>query len=138
MDICSNLIEDLKTIYTCAKVCTNIPAAPIADYLISSFNLTSTSIFYGEGELYKWQFFDGNFLLYDTGWGEKNDLITDFSNGSTFNDIYLGMNNNDIITLLHSMGFFIKKRTISVAHQVMDGNNKKSEIKIKYYFNEPN
>ena len=106
------------------------------DYIISEFNLISTSIFYADEKFYKWQVYDGEFLLYDSGWGGEGELIGDFSNGSTFDNIYLGMNNIDIINLLYSMGFYIKKRTLSIAHSVMDENNKISKKTIKYFLNE--
>lgn len=138
INICSNFTEAIKTTYNCAKICTNIPSAPISDYLISNFYLISSSIFYTDEKYYKWQVYDGPFLLYDTGWGEEGELISDFSNGSTFDDIYLGMNNIDIINLLYSNGFYIKKRTLSISHLAMDENNKISNKTTKYFFNETN
>ena len=136
INICSDFIEDIKTTYNCARICTNVPTAPISDYIISEFNLISTSIFYADEKFYKWQVYDGEFLLYDSGWGGEGELIGDFSNGSTFDNIYLGMNNIDIINLLYSMRFYIKKRTLSIAHSVMDENNKISKKTIKYFLNE--
>lgn len=137
-NICSNEILNIQTIYSCARICTNVPSAPTADYEFSNFYLNSTSSFNTSEKYYKWQAYDGNYLLYDTGWGEEGDLILDFSNGSTFDNIYLGISNIDIVNLLLAMNLYIYKRTIKIVHQVMDGNNKTSEKIIKYYFNETN
>lgn len=138
LNICSNITEEIKTTYDCAKVCFNTPSAPIADYIVSGFNLISTSIFYSDEKLYKWQIYDGNILLYDSGWGEGSDLMPDFYNGSVFSNIYLGINNSDIVSLLYLMGFYIKQRTLSIAHLAMGENGKVSEKTIKYFFNETN
>ena len=135
-NICNDILITVKTTYDCVRICSETPSAPTANYDISEYNLISTSEFNTNTGYYKWLIYDGNYLLYDSGWGEKDMLILDFSNGSTFDNIYLGINNIDIITLLYSLGFYIKNRTLSISHLVMDENNKKSEKITKYFFNE--
>jgi hypothetical protein len=90
----------------CAKVCyIKFNDEPFARLSFEDFKLTNISEFFdSQTNLRKarWKLYIGTQLLYTFGWGNLTDVIPELSNGSTYNELVLGLNNSDIIAFISS------------------------------------
>lgn len=130
--------ETITTIITCAKLCPKPNARPIAEYEFDGFFLNSISEFFdsnSSNRMYRWKVFSEDFEIYDFGWGLGDALINELMNGSTYSNIYLGQNNEHIITFLNTLETTIVglENILYVELSVKDSSGRESENKYNKY-----
>lgn len=134
----------------CAIFCENYPQKPQAEYVINFDVSTGTTLsadldlFYDNSvsHYFRWFItaidnFDNEYLVYDFGFGEPVWGIPEMTNGSTYSDFILGINNIDIKTFLLSLSQIIITNNVTLAMnlQVKDSFDQVSNTTKKYYFN---
>lgn len=118
---------------TCAKICNSVNfIIPVVDYTFENWSLTGNGT---DEYLHKWQILDEkNNILFDTGYGEYNDSLTNPSNGSTHGILNLGVMNVDIFALL--INFYVSKSELFIKYKIQHKTQLYEFEKIKYYINE--
>jgi len=145
-----NPIITLDEKLTCAVFCDTYPQKPDADYIINYDQITGTTLsanlnsFYDNStnHYFRWFItaidnFDNEYLVYDFGFGEPVWGIPDLTNSSTFSDIIMGINNNDILSFLFTLSQIIISNNVTLAMnlQTQDSFGQISKTTKKYYFN---
>ncbi len=92
----------------CAKVCyEQFNDNPVAKFLFSDYVLLDDSTYYDDNILgsreSRWKVFIGDYFFYDFGWNNINDSVIALGNGSTYGQLILGFQNQDIIALFESL-----------------------------------
>lgn len=140
----------LSEAIVCADFCGNYPQKPEAEYVINFDSSTGTTLsanlnlFYdgSTNHYFRWfvtaiDNFDNEYIVYDFGFGEPVWGIPEMTNGSTFADFILGINNIDIKTFLLSLSQIIITNNVTLAMnlQTKDSFEQVSKTTKKYYFN---
>ena len=106
MSRCTQPIVNDKII--CAKVCyQQFNDNPLAKFLFNDYVLSDDSTYYDNGidslREVRWKVYVGNYFFYDFGWNNVNDIVLVLGNGSTYGQLDLGFQNQDIIALFESL-----------------------------------
>lgn len=106
MSRCTQPIVTDKII--CAKVCyQQFNDNPLAKFSFSNYVLSDDSTYYDDNLIslreIRWKVYVGNYFFYDFGWNNVNDIVLALGNGSTYGQLDLGFQNQDIIALFESL-----------------------------------
>lgn len=89
----------------CAKVCYNKITYPVAKLLFKDWVLFDDSTYY-DGDITNrqigWLVYVNDVLYKEIGYGLSNEIIPFFGNGSTYGNIFLGVNNQDFYNYIES------------------------------------
>lgn len=121
MSICKDTIKTISKAITCANICyaPNIQSFTIDyQYDPQTFSLTGDDGFDSDDYQHAWELKNNNKVIITTGFGYFNDVVPLFSNGSTFGNIFLGQNNNEICDFIRQQGFFVGNNIFEVIYNV--------------------
>ncbi len=80
---------------------------PLAKFSFDNYVLSDDSTYYDNGidslREIRWKVYVGNYFFYDFGWNNVNDIVLALGNGSTYGQLDLGFQNQDIIALFESL-----------------------------------
>lgn len=136
MSICKDTIKTISTSITCANICApNIQSFAIDyQYNAQTFSLTGDDGFDSDDYQHAWELKNNNKVIITTGFGYFNDIVPLFSNGSTFGNIFLGQNNNEICDFIRQQGFFVGNNIFEVIYNVKRLSDGVIIKKTKYNF----
>lgn len=141
MAICQTTTETTYRVI-CATICEKKNDAPIALYMFENYLLVDMSEYFDDqndtNRQVKWEIYVDDFLVYDFGFGNYNDPITELSNGSIYSVLNLGNENEEIIDFLESLPttFITNDVTLEVRMTVKDNTGVQSEnFYTSYKFN---
>lgn len=126
-------------VITCARVCSKLNQAPIADMQFDEYLLIDVSTYFDNGvdtnRQVRWEIYVGEYLIYDFGYGFYNDAIPELGNGSMYSILNLGLENEDIINFLETLPSTIITPDIkfTVKMTVKDNTGVESENSITTY-----
>jgi hypothetical protein len=126
----------------CAKTCTvKWNDAPVAKFSFDNYVISDDSQYFDSENLsqrqMRWALYCGDALIYEFGFGNHSDSITELSNGSTYSQMNLGLNNIDILNFVESIPSTIVplKTKFRLYLDVKDDSGIESEnISNVYYF----
>lgn len=92
----------------CAKVCyQQFNDNPLAKFSFNDYVLVDDSTYYDTNLIslrgIRWKVFVGDYFFYDFGWNNVTDIVSVLGNGSTYGQLDLGFQNQDIIALFESL-----------------------------------
>lgn len=98
----------LVSFNVCARLCSKQNDPPIAKFVYEEFILTEDSTFFDGVPLsslhqFQWQIFVNNRIIYNFGYGNRGVVIPELSNGSTYDQLNLGLQNIDIFTFINTL-----------------------------------
>lgn len=137
MHICKETNKLTSKIITCAKICysPNIQSFVIDyNYEPDSFSLIGDERYNDSTYQHAWELKSNNIIIITTGFGYFNDIVPLFSNGSTFGNIFLGQNNNEICDFIRQQGFFVGNNIFEVIYNVKRLSDGVIIKKTKYNF----
>lgn len=103
---CNNQPTITETII-CAKACTvRLNDSPTAKLSYSGSTLSDDSTYFdgnATGRLIRWKVYTSSYFFYDFGWNLQTDIVPELSNGSSYEQMDLGVNNSTILTYFESL-----------------------------------
>lgn len=103
-----NISQIVTERIVCAKTCTvRFNDVPVAILGFTGTTLSNESEYYDGGVTtsreVRWTIYVDNFLIYDFGYGNYGDNVAELGNGSIYNEMNLGVNNQDILAFIESL-----------------------------------
>ena len=137
-----NSPQTIETNISCAKFCTTkFNDAPIAELTYNSYVLSDSSVYYDINSIadrqVRWSLYVEDTLIYDFGFNYYYNTITELSNGSTYDELNLGVQNGDIKTFIETLPNTIipTNTTFVIFIDVKDDTGiENTNISNKYYF----
>jgi hypothetical protein len=137
MNICKDTVSVITRKITCANICyaPNVQLFSIDyDYDIETQALLGDETYNSEDYMHGWELKNNGRVIVSTGFGLFTDVIPLFSNGSTYGNIYLGQNNNDICDVIKQLGYFVGNNIFEVIYNVKRLSDGIIMKKTKYNF----